>query len=159
MSHNANPYTVAEMTVDVVQFLNLKSVDNAIIIGHGLGSLVAMQMARDHPDRVSKLVLVGSTPGNSGNATTAHNFWDSTHCNKVSVKLADPYQGAYGALYKQARRRKLLKKTLPEPSVAALVRDGLFENKPHKPRNLNPQWDEMKAIDQLTYKVAMSSGG
>ncbi len=36
-------------------------VKRAAVAGHSLGSMVAISLAADHPDRVSKLILIGST--------------------------------------------------------------------------------------------------
>jgi pimeloyl-ACP methyl ester carboxylesterase len=57
------PYTVASLTADAVAVLDAAEVDRAHVVGMSLGSLVAQTLAAGSPDRVDRLVLVGSTPG------------------------------------------------------------------------------------------------
>jgi pimeloyl-ACP methyl ester carboxylesterase len=47
----------------IATFLDALSVPEAVMVGHSMGSLVALEVAARHPDRVSKLALIGvSTP-------------------------------------------------------------------------------------------------
>ncbi len=61
-------YEQFNFTEDVASFMDKKGIDQAVIVGHSMGSLVAHKFAVDYPDRVSKLVLIGSTPTMNGNA-------------------------------------------------------------------------------------------
>ncbi|WP_114953117.1 alpha/beta fold hydrolase [Sphingosinicella terrae] len=54
-------YALAHFVDDARLFLDAMGIERAAIAGHSLGSLVAMQLAADHPDRVDRLVLIGST--------------------------------------------------------------------------------------------------
>jgi pimeloyl-ACP methyl ester carboxylesterase len=64
----ASGYEMRDFAADAAAFLDAMSVKSAIIVGHSMGSFVAMQMALDHPSKVSRLVLVG-TAAKPGNAT------------------------------------------------------------------------------------------
>ena len=57
------PYSAAELAADAVQVLDEAGVERAHICGTSLGGMVAQQLALDHPGRVDRLVLAGTTPG------------------------------------------------------------------------------------------------
>lgn len=56
----ATGYSLASFAADAVAFLDALGVDRAVLVGSSSGGYVAQQVAVDHPDRVSGLVLVGS---------------------------------------------------------------------------------------------------
>ena len=56
-------YRLADMADDVIAFLDAQGIRSAAVVGHSMGSLVAQHVAARAPARVSRLVLVGSTPG------------------------------------------------------------------------------------------------
>jgi non-heme chloroperoxidase len=53
-------YAPGDFVADVAAFMDALSVERAAIIGHSFGSFVAQNFAMGHPDRVDRLVLVGS---------------------------------------------------------------------------------------------------
>jgi pimeloyl-ACP methyl ester carboxylesterase len=53
--------SIEDMSDWIVDLLDALDVQQAALIGHSLGSLVALDCAARHPDRVRALVLVGST--------------------------------------------------------------------------------------------------
>jgi pimeloyl-ACP methyl ester carboxylesterase len=53
-------YGIEDFGADVVRFMDAVGVASAALVGHSMGSLVAQEVAAAHPDRVSRLVLVGS---------------------------------------------------------------------------------------------------
>jgi len=54
-------YTVTDMAYDVKLFLDVLKIDQASVVGHSLGSMVAQVFAANYPNRVKKLVLISST--------------------------------------------------------------------------------------------------
>lgn len=54
-------YSLSAFAQDAMLFLDAKGVDKADVVGHSLGSMVAQLIAAEHPDRVDRLVLLGST--------------------------------------------------------------------------------------------------
>ena len=46
---------------DALQFMDSLKIKRAAILGHSMGSFTAITMASEYPDRVSEIVLVGST--------------------------------------------------------------------------------------------------
>jgi pimeloyl-ACP methyl ester carboxylesterase len=59
-------YSMKEFAADVVAFMDAKNIKRATLVGHSMGSFVAMQTTLDAPQRIERLVLVGT-------ATTARN--------------------------------------------------------------------------------------
>ena len=55
-------YETSDFAADVVAFMDHFGIREAAIVGHSMGSVIAQRVAIDDPDRVSELVLVGSTP-------------------------------------------------------------------------------------------------
>jgi pimeloyl-ACP methyl ester carboxylesterase len=53
-------YGIRELADDAAAFLDALSVDRATLVGHSLGSFVARRLAIAHPDRVARLVLIGT---------------------------------------------------------------------------------------------------
>lgn len=80
-------YRLADLAADVVALLDALGIDRADVVGHSMGSLVAQRLAIDRPERVNRLVLVGS-------GTTAHTevvlaFYDAV------TQLSDPVDPAF----------------------------------------------------------------
>ncbi|HEX6728434.1 MAG TPA: alpha/beta hydrolase [Pyrinomonadaceae bacterium] len=55
-------YTFPDFAADVIAFMNAKGLKKATVVGHSMGSFVAQHVAIMAPERVEKLVLVGSAP-------------------------------------------------------------------------------------------------
>jgi non-heme chloroperoxidase len=53
-------YTLDDFAADVVAFLDAIGVQRATLVGHSAGSFIARRVAQTHPERVSRLVLIGS---------------------------------------------------------------------------------------------------
>jgi pimeloyl-ACP methyl ester carboxylesterase len=54
-------YSATVFAEDARLFLDSMKVKKAAVAGHSLGSMVAMTLAAEHPDRVTKIALIGST--------------------------------------------------------------------------------------------------
>lgn len=54
------PYSIEMMAEDLAGLLEVLSLPPASIVGHSMGSFIAMQIARDYPDKVNRLVLCAS---------------------------------------------------------------------------------------------------
>lgn len=54
-------YSSSQLAYDARLFLDALGIKRAAVAGHSLGSIVAIAMATDHPDRVSSIILIGST--------------------------------------------------------------------------------------------------
>ncbi|MGF1667735.1 MAG: alpha/beta fold hydrolase [Acidimicrobiia bacterium] len=52
--------SVPEMAAWVIRLLDAVGVDRAVVVGHSMGSLIAIEAAAAHPERVAGIVLTGS---------------------------------------------------------------------------------------------------
>ena len=59
-SRPASGYHLSDMSDDLAAFLDVVGVPQATVVGHSMGASVAQRFAIDHPDRTSKLVLMGA---------------------------------------------------------------------------------------------------
>jgi pimeloyl-ACP methyl ester carboxylesterase len=55
------PYSRAQLAADVVGVLDAEGIDQTILVGHSMGGIVAMETALAYPDRITGLVLIGTT--------------------------------------------------------------------------------------------------
>jgi non-heme chloroperoxidase len=53
-------YQIADMAADAVAFLDAVAIERATFVGHSFGSFVARRVAIAHPERVDRLMLIGS---------------------------------------------------------------------------------------------------
>jgi pimeloyl-ACP methyl ester carboxylesterase len=53
-------YSMTDFSEDVIAFMDHFGIHKAHVVGHSMGSVIAQRVAIDHPDRVNKLVLIGS---------------------------------------------------------------------------------------------------
>ena len=54
-------YSLSAFADDARQLLDALNIQRAAVVGHSLGSMVAITMAAEYPERVSSITLVGST--------------------------------------------------------------------------------------------------
>jgi len=54
-------YSLSAFADDARQLMDLLEIEKAAVVGHSLGSMIAITMAAEYPDRVSAIVLIGST--------------------------------------------------------------------------------------------------
>jgi pimeloyl-ACP methyl ester carboxylesterase len=61
-SGGQTPNTVAEMSRDAVAFFDALGLQQLHIVGFSLGGMIAQQIALEHPDRVKRIILLGTGP-------------------------------------------------------------------------------------------------
>jgi pimeloyl-ACP methyl ester carboxylesterase len=61
-SGGETPGTVAEMTRHALAFCDALGLKQCNVVGFSLGGMIAQQLAIDHPDRLKRLVLLGTGP-------------------------------------------------------------------------------------------------
>lgn len=55
-------YSVSDMANDVVALMDTLGIERAAVVGHSMGGFISLHLATEHPERVSRLVLVGTSP-------------------------------------------------------------------------------------------------
>jgi pimeloyl-ACP methyl ester carboxylesterase len=58
----ASQLSLASLAGDITEVLKLAKVEKAAVVAHSMGSLIAVQLALDHPELVTKLLLMGPPP-------------------------------------------------------------------------------------------------
>jgi pimeloyl-ACP methyl ester carboxylesterase len=53
---------MAGVTADIARYLQERRMAPAAVIGHSLGGVIGMRLARDHPRRVARLMIVDALP-------------------------------------------------------------------------------------------------
>jgi esterase len=62
LSFHENSMTYDELAQDVINIMDILSIENAYILGHSMGGKIAMQLAFSHPERVKKLIVADIAP-------------------------------------------------------------------------------------------------
>ena len=125
-SGGETPGTVSEMTRHAVAFCDALGLKKFNVVGFSLGGMIAQQLALDHPDRVNRIVLLGTGPrGGEG----------MTFTELSSEERADPEQFLLAAFFSptdasQAAGRAYLKR------LAARTTD---RDRPVSPRTAEAQ--------------------
>ena len=68
-------YTIPAFAADVIAFMDALHINQAVIVGHSMGSLVASQIGIEYPSRVNKLVLIASAATAVGNTVLTDFVW------------------------------------------------------------------------------------
>jgi pimeloyl-ACP methyl ester carboxylesterase len=59
----SKPYTIEQLANDTAGLLDALKIQNANVLGYSLGSYIAQQVAITYPEKVNRLILVGSSCG------------------------------------------------------------------------------------------------
>lgn len=59
-------YDLSDMAADAIAVLDAAHIDDAHVLGHSLGGMIAQVIAAEHPQRVLSLISVSATSGESG---------------------------------------------------------------------------------------------
>lgn len=78
----AGGYDLVSLADDAIHVLDAARIDQALVVGHSMGTYVARVMAARAPERVTSLVLLD--PGPSGTSAVMHELW------QVVAGLTDP---------------------------------------------------------------------
>jgi non-heme chloroperoxidase len=68
-------YRPADFVADLRAFMDALGIMRAVIVGHSMGSVIALRFALAHPERVAGLALIGGFAGLKGHAF-AQDMWD-----------------------------------------------------------------------------------
>jgi non-heme chloroperoxidase len=107
-------YAIEDFAADVVAFLDAVGVERATLVGHSGSCFVARRVAEAHPERVARLVLLGS-PGSLGDNQEELELQTAVQAlqDPVPVRFARELQGAAAHV------------PLPEPFFERLIAESL----------------------------------
>jgi non-heme chloroperoxidase len=93
-------YGIDDLAADVVVFLDAVGLRRASLVGHSLGSFIARRVAETHPERVERLVLIGSAVTAANDVLLELQASLRTLQNPVPAQYARQFQAstAYAAL-------------------------------------------------------------
>lgn len=63
-------YGPEQMAEDVIAFMDALKIDKANLVGHSMGSYIAQYLVIDHPERINKVVLIGTFAQGSSDASS-----------------------------------------------------------------------------------------
>lgn len=114
-SRPATGYRTRDFAADVAAFMDRLGLEQAIVVGHSMGSTNALRFAIDHPERTLGLVLAGAFAGYASNPAVV-DFWETS----VS-KLTDPIEPGLAREFQQST----LAQPVPAPFFETVVRESL----------------------------------
>ncbi|MDW5611812.1 alpha/beta hydrolase [Mycolicibacterium sp. D5.8-2] len=144
-------YSLRTWTDHVWAFLDSHGISSAAIVGNSLGGRIALQMATDHPERISRMVLMGS-PGVGMTPTEG----------LAALRGYAPSHDAMRSLLKNyfAVNPDLITEELVKIRYEASVADGAFEayramffDPRHKGSELGITAEEVRTISTPTLLI------
>jgi pimeloyl-ACP methyl ester carboxylesterase len=114
-SRLAAGYGIPDFAADLEEFMHALHLGPAVIVGHSMGSAVALRYAIDHRERVLGLVLAGASANIRGNEATRL-FWDP-----ILSRLTDPVDA--GLVH--GMTESMLAQAVPQAFFDALVSESL----------------------------------
>jgi 3-oxoadipate enol-lactonase len=88
-SRAAHPYTIADMADDVAGLLDALDIHRSHLLGLSMGSMIGMEFALRHADRLDRLVLAGPDAAPARSAVDPISIWNW-------VKANDPGGAVFG---------------------------------------------------------------
>jgi rifampin ADP-ribosylating transferase len=105
-------YAISDLAADAVALLDALGIERAAVVGHSMGSIVAQRVAIDSPERVERLVLVGSGASPATKAVVA--------LNEEVQGLADPISPDFVREFQVT----MLSAPLPAAFLAGLIAES-----------------------------------
>lgn len=86
-SRATHPYAIADMADDVAGLLEELDIDRAHLLGLSMGSMIAMEFALRHADRLDRLILAGAAAAPARNAVDPIHVWNWVKGNDRSGEV------------------------------------------------------------------------
>jgi non-heme chloroperoxidase len=109
----ASGYTFPNFAGDIIAFMDAKGLKKATIVGHSMGSFVAQHVAVMAPERVEKLVLVGSAPAVSNGEISQLQIDVNALNDPVPVKFVTEFQ------------KSVISKPVPDEFMDRVIQESL----------------------------------
>jgi 3-oxoadipate enol-lactonase len=81
------PYTIADMADDVAGLLDALDIDRTHLLGLSMGSMIGMELALRHADRLDRLVLAGPCAAPARSAADPIAIWNWVKANDPSGEV------------------------------------------------------------------------
>lgn len=107
-------YHPQDFVADVAAFLDAMEIEDAVIVGHSMGSHVARRFAIAHPKRTRALVLVGAF----------HSFQDKPDVDGLAAAVAQ-LREPLDPEFVEEFQRSTLAQTVPDAFFRTIVRESL----------------------------------
>jgi pimeloyl-ACP methyl ester carboxylesterase len=85
-------YRIADLASDAVALLDALRIERADVVGHSMGSFVAQRIASTYPERVGRLVLIGSSTTAASKPVVEFNAIAQTLTEPISISFAREFQ-------------------------------------------------------------------
>src|SRR4030095_8775020 len=79
-----HPYAVADMADDVAALLDALDIRRTHLLGLSMGSMIGMEFALRHPERLDRLVLAGPSGAPARSAVDPISIWNWVKTNDPS---------------------------------------------------------------------------
>lgn len=79
-----HPYAIADMADDVARMLDALDIQRTHLLGLSMGSMIGMEFALRHPDRLNRLLLAGSAASPARSAIDPISIWNWVKANDPS---------------------------------------------------------------------------
>src|SRR5687767_7773513 len=76
-----HPYTIADMADDLTGLLDALDIHRTHLLGLSMGSMIGMEFALRHPDRLDRLVLAGPSAAPARSAVDPISIWNWVKAN------------------------------------------------------------------------------
>jgi non-heme chloroperoxidase len=109
-------YSISAFAADVIAAMDVLGIGEATVVGHSMGSLIAARVAMMHPERVTRLVLIGAFATLNGNAVVEA-FW-----RDEVAHLSDPVDPDFARSFQMASLAGPVDPRLIDGAVAESLR-------------------------------------
>ncbi|MFW9938242.1 MAG: alpha/beta fold hydrolase [Candidatus Thorarchaeota archaeon] len=111
--HPSTPYKIEDMADDVNSLMDYLEIEKAHIGGHSLGGMIAQRLAIKYPERLNKLVLLG-TFAKLPLDKSGFEMYKNSQLANYEAKVKDPTKAFYDKV-KQRFTRGFYKKMVENP--------------------------------------------
>jgi pimeloyl-ACP methyl ester carboxylesterase len=78
-----SPYSIADLATDVIALLAALNLAHAHVLGTSMGSMIALQVALDHPAWIDRLVLLSPLAGGLQLSAPPREAWSTDHADWI----------------------------------------------------------------------------
>ena len=107
-------YSMDDFARDVIAFLDVLNIKKTSVVGHSMGSFIAQRLAQLFPERVDKLVLIGSASKVKGNQVISEAL-------KAVMALQDPIDKNFASEFQSGT----IKDRISQKFFDSLVQESL----------------------------------